>query len=387
MNYSYLQSLKCSRCDEEYDAFQVQTICHKCDSHLLAQYDLATAKSKVDRNEIAKGAGRQWKWHPLLPVQAQDNIVQLGEGGTPLLKAPHLGKAIGLNQLFVKDESMNPTGTFKARGLTAAVSKAKEFGLKKLIIPTAGNAGGAMAAYASRAEMTALVIMPEDTPRSNVEEAKAYGAEVLMVKGLISDAGKLAAQKTEEENWFNVATFKEPYRVEGKKIMGYELAEDFAWELPEVIIYPTGGGTGLIGMWLAFHEMLKLGWLETKDLPRMVSVQSSGCAPIVKAFHDGSDDSVPWQNASTIASGLRVPHSFADHQILSILRESNGTAVEVSDEEITLAQKELGQGEGIFAAPEGAATYAGLKKLAGYSWVQPNERIVLFNTGSGMKYI
>jgi threonine synthase len=328
-----------------------------------------------------------WKWHPLLPVREHENIVTLGEGESPVLPAQRLGQILGLNHLFIKDESLNPTGTFKARGLTAAVSKAHEFGIKDLIIPTAGNAGGALAAYASRAGIKSLVIMPKDTPKSNIEETRAYGAEVILVDGLISDAGDLANQKTQDEGWFNVATFKEPYRVEGKKIMGYELAEDFAWELPDVVIYPTGGGTGLIGMWLAFHELIELGWLHKEDLPRMVVVQSSGCAPVVKAFNEGKTESEAWPDAKTIASGLRVPRSFADHHILSTLKESRGTAVEVSDAEIILAQKEMGQLEGIFAAPEGAATLSGLKKLISSSWVKPEERVVLFNTGSGMKYI
>lgn len=328
-----------------------------------------------------------WKWHPLLPVSDPDFIVALGAGETPLLDARNLGDELGLKHLFIKDESLNPTGTFKARGLAAAVSKAYEFGIKDLIIPTAGNAGAALAAYASRAGLNSLVIMPKDTPKTNVEETKAYGAEVILVDGLISDAGELADQKTQEAKYFNVATFKEPYRVDGKKIMGYELAEDFAWELPEVIIYPTGGGTGLIGMWLAFHELIELGWLEKEDLPRMVAVQSSGCAPVIKAFNAGLAENEIWQNAQTIASGLRVPHSFADHHIMTALYESKGTAVEVSDEEILLAQRELGRSEGIFAAPEGAATFAALKKLVDSSWLKPDERVVLFNTGAGMKYI
>lgn len=328
-----------------------------------------------------------WKWHPLLPIREHENIVTLGEGESPLLHSEKLGRDLELKHLFIKDESLNPTGTFKARGLSAAVSRANEFGIKDLIIPTAGNAGGSLAAYAARAGLNAVVIMPKDTPKANIEETKAYGAEVILVDGLISDAGELANQKTQDEGWFNVATFKEPYRVEGKKIMGYELAEDFGWELPEVIIYPTGGGTGLIGMWLAFHELIKLGWLDKEDLPRMVSVQSSGCAPIVKAFNEGKEESEAWQNAKTIASGLRVPRSFADHHILKTLKESEGTAVEVSDVEIMVAQQEMGQMEGIFTAPEGAASLAGLTKLVRSSWIKPEERVVLFNTGSGIKYI
>ena len=275
----------------------------------------------------------------------------------------------------------------KRAGLAAAVSKAKELGVEKVIIPTAGNAGGAMAAYAARAGLRAHIFMPKDTPFANIEESRMAGAEVILVDGLISDAAGMAGEKARAEGWFDVSTFKEPYRVEGKKVMGYELAESFDWQLPDVIIYPTGGGTGLVGMWKAFDELEALGWLENTKRPRMVSVQADGCAPVVKAFNEGASFCDFWIDAHTIASGLRVPKSFADHLILQDIYESQGTAIAVSDESILESQRQLARMEGIFAAPEGAATLAALKELIQQNWVQPDERIVLFNTGSGLKYL
>ncbi len=328
-----------------------------------------------------------WRWHELLPVLNPENQVFLGEGDTPLLHLPHVEKELGITNLYLKDESSNPTGSFKARGLSAAISKAKELGVEKVIIPTAGNAGGAMAAYAARAGLQAYIFMPKDTPHANIEESRIVGAHVELVDGLISDAAKLAGEKARAEGWFDVSTFKEPYRVEGKKVMGYELAESFSWELPDVIIYPTGGGTGLVGMWKAFAELEAMGWLENTKRPRMVSVQAAGCAPVVKAFEAKALFSDFWTNAYTIASGLRVPKSFADHLILEDIYDSNGSAVAVSDEAILESQKELARLEGIFAAPEGAATLAALQQLIEKKWVNPGERIVLFNTGSGLKYL
>jgi threonine synthase len=328
-----------------------------------------------------------WRWNELLPVQDSRNIVSLGEGDTSLLDLPKIGKELGLSNLYIKDESKNPTGSFKARGLAAAVSKAKELGIKKVIIPTAGNAGGAMAAYAARGGIQALIYMPRDTPRANIQESLIAGAEVVLVDGLISDAAGMVGEKARQDGWFDLSTFKEPYRLEGKKIMGYELAEAFDWSLPEVIIYPTGGGTGLVGMWKAFEELEALGWLEDTKRPRMVAVQADGCAPVVKAFEEGAAFCDFWTNAHTLASGLRVPKSFADHLILKDLRESHGTALAVSDAALMEAQRKLGRMEGIFPAPEGAATLAALEVLVQQGWVRSDERIVLFNTGSGLKYL
>jgi threonine synthase len=314
-------------------------------------------------------------------------VVFLGEGDTALLKVPNLGKELGIANLFIKDESTNPTGSFKARGLASAVSKAKELGIGKVIFPTAGNAGSAMAAYAARAGIQATIYMPKDTPRANVEASRMAGAEVVLVDGLISDAAGMAGERAREEAWFDLSTFKEPYRVEGKKIMGYELAEAFHWRLPDVIVYPTGGGTGLVGMWKAFAELEELGWLEHSKRPRMVAVQAEGCAPVVRAFENGANFCDFWTNASTIASGLRVPKSFADALILNDIRESRGSAVAVSDEAILKMQHLLGRLEGIFPAPEGAATIAVLPILLEKKWITPDESIVLFNTGAGLIYL
>jgi threonine synthase len=384
---SYISHLQCSGCGKEYSYNEIHTFCPVCQSPLLAIYDLDKARQHVDRAAISRRTKGMWRWAELLPVIKSENRVFLGEGDTALLPLPHVEQQLGLTNLYVKDESSNPTGSFKARGLSAAISKAKELGVEKVIIPTAGNAGGAMAAYAARAGLKAHIFMPKDTPYANIEESRMAGAEVILVDGLISDAAGMAGEKARAEGWFDVSTFKEPYRVEGKKVMGYELAESFAWQLPDVIIYPTGGGTGLVGMWKAFAELEALGWLENTKRPRMVSVQADGCAPVVKAFESHSSFCDFWLKAHTIASGLRVPKSFADHLILQDIYDSNGTAVAVSDEEILEAQKELARMEGIFAAPEGAATLAALQKLIEKKWVQPDERIVLFNTGSGLKYL
>lgn len=387
MVLSYLSQLKCSGCSKEYSHHELHTFCPACQSPLLSLYDLKRVRQKVDRDEISHRKKGMWRWHELLPVLKKENQIFLGEGDTPLLSLPHLENELGLSNLYVKDESSNPTGSFKARGLAAAVSKAKELGVEKLIIPTAGNAGGAMAAYAARAGLRAHIFMPKDTPFANIEESRMAGAEVILVDGLISDAAGMAGEMARAEGWFDVSTFKEPYRVEGKKVMGYELAESFDWSLPDVIIYPTGGGTGLVGMWKAFDELEALGWLENTKRPRMVSVQADGCAPVVKAFKEGASFCDFWINAHTIASGLRVPKSFADHLILQNIYESQGTAIAVSDESILDSQRQLATMEGIFAAPEGAATLAALKELIKQGWVHPEERIVLFNTGSGLKYI
>lgn len=384
---SYLLHLECYDCGKLYDVSIIQTFCPICQAPLLARYDLEKARQTLDRNEFKLRPRGMWRWREILPVFDEQNMICLGEGDTPLLLLKNLGAELGLTQLFVKDESLNPTGSFKARGLAAAVSKAKELGVEKVIIPTAGNAGGAMAAYAARGDMRAHIFMPNDTPQANVEESRIAGATVILIDGLISEAAGMAGEKARAEGWFDVSTFKEPYRAEGKKIMGYELAEEFNWELPDVIIYPTGGGTGLVGMWKAFKEMETMGWLESAKRPRMVAIQADGCAPVVKAFEAGNPFCDFWTGAKTIASGLRVPKSFADQVILDDLAESHGNAVAVSDEEIIAAQKLLAYNEGVFAAPEGAATLAGLKKLIEENWVELDERIVLFNTGTGLKYI
>jgi len=326
-----------------------------------------------------------WRWHELLPVNEPHFQITLGEGDTPLLEVPHIDQWIGTSHLHVKDESINPTGTFKARGLAAAVSKAVELGLSEFVIPTAGNAGSALAVYAGRAGYTAHVYMPVDTPAPIQYETRMAGADLHLVQGLISDAARLAAADAAQHGWFDMSTFKEPFRVEGKKIMGYEIAEALGWSLPDVIIYPTGGGTGLVGMWKAFNEMQALGWIDERR-PRMISVQAAGCAPVVRAFHAHAERISPWENASTVASGLRVPAVFADRLVLRCLRESKGTAVSVTDDEIINAQGELARREGILTAREGAATLAALSKLLKSGEIKADEKIVLFNTGTGLKY-
>lgn len=384
---SYFIDLLCSACGAAYSPKKVQTYCLDCQAPLVAEYDLEKARQHLDRDELRKRPRGMWRWREILPVFDPHSEIFLGEGDTPLLQLFRVGAQLGLRQLFLKDESLNPTGSFKARGLAAAVSKAHELGVDKVIIPTAGNAGGAMAAYAARAGLRACIYMPKDTPLANMEESRIAGADVILIDGLISEAAGMAGVRARDEGWFDVSTFKEPYRCEGKKIMGYELAEAFKWQLPDVIIYPTGGGTGLVGMWKAFAEMEALGWLDSSKRPRMVAVQAEGCAPVIKAFHEGSEFCDFWVGAHTLAAGLRVPKSFADQLILRDLRDSHGTAVAVSDEAITQAQRWLAAMEGVFAAPEGAATLAALFQLVKTHWVRPDDRIVLFNTGTGLKYL
>jgi threonine synthase len=384
MTFSCFTHLSCTRCGMLYDRDRLWNVCPdaSCGGPLFARYHAGS----IDREDLAGRPRTIWRWHEMMPVEDPDEIVTLGEGGTPLLWAPRLGAALQLPRLFIKDESGNPTGSFKARGMAAAISRARALGAVRVAVPTAGNAGGAMAAYAARAGIEAHIFMPADTPKVFQIECEAYGAHVTLVEGLIDACGKIVSERKEREGWFDVSTLKEPYRVEGKKTMGYELAEEFGWELPDVIVYPTGGGTGLIGMWKAFEELEQLGWIGPRR-PKMVSVQASGCAPIVKAFAGGKEISEKWENAKTYASGLRVPRAFADFLILKILRDSSGAAVAVSDEEIRSAWREMTASEGVFAAPEGGAAWAAVKRLVAEERIGREERIVLFNTGSGFKYI
>jgi threonine synthase len=381
---NYLTHLECSLCGKEYEADTLQGMCSDCARPLLARYDLETARS-LGRDALITNDPSMWRYRPLLPVRDDRHVMNLGEGFTPLLHANRLGEVIGLSHLYIKDEGLNPTGSFKARGLSMAISRARELGVKEVVIPSAGNAAGAMAAYAARAGLPAHVFMPTDVPAPFRLECRALGAEVTLVEGLITDCGKAARKGIEEHGWFDLSTLKEPYRLEGKKTMGYELAEQFDWELPEVIVYPTGGGTGLIGMWKAFGELAELGWIGDHR-PRMVTVQAEGCAPIPRAFHAGEEFATPWEGAQTVAAGLRVPSAVGDFLMLRALRESNGTAIAVSDEALVDAQMRLSSLEGIFACPEGGSTLAALEVLLEQGWVSPDERIVLFNTGTGLKY-
>ncbi len=383
---SGLISLECPECEQAHEAEDLQTICLACDSPLLARYDLARLAERLDRSEIAERPAGLWRWAELLPVRDPGFRYSLGEGDTPLLLAERLAAKLNLKSVYIKDEGANPTGTFKARGMSLAVSRAAELGARQFVVPTAGNAGGALAAYAARAGLSAHVIMPVDAPLVNQAEVRAAGADLQLVDGLIDLAGQLAAQEARRHGWFNVSTLKEPYRLEGKKTMGLEIGEAFHWELPDVIIYPTGGGTGLLGMWKAFEELAELGWINGRR-PRMVSVQSAGCAPIVRAWEVGHERAEKWPDAQTYASGLRVPKPYADRLILRCLRESRGTAVAVSDDEIRRAESEMSHLEGVLACPEGAATLAGLSRLVDLGWVGPEESVVLFNTGTGLKYL
>ncbi len=373
MNVTHLE---CGACGLRHEAQRLHNLCTQCGKPLLVRYDFASAARSLTKEALKDRQPDLWRYREVLPVERDENVVSLGEGFTPLLHAARLGSQIGLSELYIKDEGQNPTQSFKARGMTAAVSMAKELGVKKLAVPSAGNAAGALAAYAARAGMEAYIFMPKDTPRANVIECEQTGAHVTLMDGLITDCGAEVGRRKEAEGWFDVSTLKEPYRIEGKKTMGYELAEQFDWQLPDVIIYPTGGGTGLIG------------WMPAgAKRPRMVTVQASGCAPIVRAFEQGERFAAEFQNAHTTASGLRVPKAIGDFLIIDALRASGGTAVAVTDEQLFAATKVIGSAEGVFCAPEGAACLPALKKLMSDGVVKANETVVLFNTGSGVKYL
>jgi threonine synthase len=353
---------------------------------LLVHYDLERARQELRREQIAAGPTNMWRYGPLLPVSRAENVVSLGEGMTPLLAARRLGERLGASRLYVKDEGLNPTGTFKARGLACAISMAKELGIRKLAIPSAGNAAGALAAYAAAAGMEAHIFMPRDVPQSNYIECRMYGAQVTLVDGLISDCGKIVAERAPREGWFDVSTLKEPYRIEGKKTMGLEVVEQMGWALPDVIFYPTGGGVGIIGMWKAFQELETLGWIGAAR-PKMIAVQAEGCRPVVRAFDEGAEASRFYENASTVAAGLRVPKPLGDFLILEAARQSGGTCLAVSDQELIDAGQLLAETEGLFVAPEGAACIAALQKLLARGFLGRDEKIVIYNTGSGLKYL
>ena len=378
---SNLVELECSACGKKYDPEQEQHLC-TCGKPLLARYDLRHAAGTLTLQTLKDRPRTLWRYAEVLP---DDPPVSLGEGLTPLIHARRLGARMGLESLYVKDEGLNPTGSFKARGMTVAVTRARRFGVKALAAPTAGNAGGALAAYAAAAGIPAVIVMPADTPSANVMECQAFGAKVVKLNGLISDCGKYVAENKDREGWYDVSTLKEPYRVEGKKTMGYELWEQFGGKLPYVIFYPTGGGVGLIGMCKAFDELQEMGRIG-RERPRMVAVQAEGCAPIVKAWEANQQSAQFFQSAATIASGLRVPGPLGDQLILRMLRQTNGTAIAVTDKEMLYAGRELASLAGIFAAPEGAATVVAARILAASGWIKPHETVVLFNTGTGYKY-
>ena len=383
---SYLKHLECTYCGLIHSVHEPNRLCVDCGKVLYPRYDIEKARLEINKENLKVRDSNMWRYFEMMPVLDFKNVVTLGEGFTPILSASRLSERLGCQDIVIKDEGVNPTASFKARGLSAAVSKAKELGITKLTMPSAGNAAGAMSSYAARAGLEGYVFMPQDAPYSNQKEVDITGGRLTLIDGLISDAGVLSREKAAEMNLFDVSTLQEPYRVEGKKTMGYEIAEQLSWELPDVIIYPTGGGTGIVGMWKAFEEMELLGWIGSKR-PRMFAVQSDGCAPIVKAFIEGKEFADMWEDASTMASGIRVPAAIGDYLILQALRDSNGGALTVSDDEIIKMMSIVASLEGMFVCPEGAATAVALDKLLIDGLVKDNEKVLLLNTGSGLKYL
>ena len=386
MTNSTFTHLECTYCNNTFTKEMLNNVCLNCEKPLFAHYDLEKASSSLTKEILSTRDSSMWRYNEVLPVEYEENVISLGEGWTPFVHSKRLGAELGFKNLYLKDESLNPTGSFKARGMSAAISQAKEKGVEKIALPTAGNAGGAAAAYSAKAGVEAFIFMPNDTPVAFQVECEQHGAIVEKVNGLISDCGKIVAERKEVEGWFDISTLKEPFRVEGKKTMGYELAEQLDWILPDVIIYPTGGGTGLIGMWKAFDEMETMGWIGS-ERPRMMAVQAEGCAPIVNAFQQDLDHAEMVNNAHTVASGLRVPGAIGDFLMLNAIKDSNGYALAVSDEELLDRVKLLGRTEGIFAAPEAGTTIAALTKLLEKDLIDVDERIVLFITGGGAKYV
>jgi len=385
MSFSALSDLTCPRCDTTHDATVLQGLCTQCGSPLLARYDLSTVRTRPA--DLVGRAPDLWRYHELLPVSSPEHVVTLGEGMTPLLPAPELGKALGMSDLLVKDEGLLPTGSFKARGAAVGVSRARELGASRLVMPTNGNAGAAWSTYAARAGLTATVVMPVGAPTITRAETVATGGRLHLVDGLISDAGRIVgdAVANSSEPWFDVSTLKEPYRIEGKKTMGLEIVEQLGWKMPDVVVYPTGGGVGLIGIHKALNELVELGWVEG-PLPRLVAVQATGCAPIVRAFEAGAETSEPWPDADTVAFGINVPKALGDFIVLDALRATGGTAVAVDDEDLLQDVRLAGRLEGMFMAPEGAATVTATRMLLERGWLSPDDRTVLLNTGAGIVY-
>jgi threonine synthase len=376
--------LECSLCKQTYAPDQVQHLC-SCGGPLLVRYDLDAIRRTWTPAQLRDGPNTMWRYAPVLPA-AEASVITLGEGMTPLIRARRLGARLGAQNLWIKDEGLNPTGSFKARGLSCAVSMAVELGVRKMAIPSAGNAASALAAYAAAAGIEAHIFMPRDVPQANYIECQAFGAVVTLVDGLIGDCAKLVAAGADKNSWYDVSTLKEPYRIEGKKTMGYEVAEQLDWQLPDAIFYPTGGGVGMIGMWKAFDELEALGWIGARR-PKMIAVQAEGCQPMVRAFDRGEARSQAWENASTVAAGLRVPKPLGDFLILDAVRASGGTALAVSDGKLLDAGIQLAREEGVFAAPEGAACVAALEKLLASGFLKAADRIVIYNTGGGLKYL
>jgi threonine synthase len=382
---SFLSHLECARCGARHDARRLHNLCD-CGAPLLVRYDLERLRAAVTPADLAGRSASMWRYTEFLPIEDPTNIVTLGEGWTPVFPLFHLGPRAGLPRLEMKDEGLNPTGSFKARGAAVGVSRAKELGVTEFAMPTAGNAGGAWAAYGARAGMRAHIVMPVDAPVINQREAAACGADVRLVRGLISDAGRIVGRAVARSGWFDASTLKEPYRIEGKKTMGLEIAEQSGWRPPDVIFYPAGGGVGLIGIWKAFDELRAIGWLPADCRPRLVAVQAEGCAPLVRAWEQGKEESEFWQDADTVASGIRVPKALGDFIVLRAVKETAGTCVAVSDREILDAQAHLAREEGFLICPEGAANLAAAMRLRESGWLIGDERVLLLNTGAGIKY-
>lgn len=383
---SYLIDLECTYCHERYSAEELHRVCDACGKVLYPRYDLEAASKALTKDMLKERPANMWRYFEVMPIRDEANVVTLGEGFTPIFKTERLGEQMGSTSLYIKDEGLNPTASFKARGLGAAVSKAKELGATKLTMPSAGNAAGAMTSYAAKAGIEAWVFMPQDAPEANQKEVSITGGDLNLVEGLINDAGRISGERAEELGLFDVSTLKEPYRVEGKKTMGYEIAEQMDWTLPDAILYPTGGGTGIVGMWKAFDEMEQMGWIGPKR-PKMFAVQAEGCAPIVKAFNEGTEFAELWPNATTVAAGIRVPVAIGDYLILEALRDSGGGALTVTDDEAIAYMKIVASLEGMFICPEGAATAAAFEKLLADGTLKSDDKVLLLNTGSGLKYL
>ena len=384
---TFLTHLECARCTTLHDASVVQNLCRSCGGPLLARYDLGALATATPRSRLDDRPCDLWRYRELLPVAHADDVVSLGEPVTPLMAAPRLGERIGLHRLAIKNEGVLPTGSFKARGSAVGVTRARELGVTTIALPTAGNAGAAWSAYGARAGLRVVVAMPETTPSVIRRETAAYGAEVRLVAGSIADAGGLIREAVAEHGWFDASTLKEPYRIEGKKTIGFEIAEQLGWRLPDVIVYPTGGGVGLIGMWKAFHELIEIGWLPADArLPRFVAVQSTGCAPIVQAFESGAPESEPWPAPDTFAAGIRVPKALGDVLVLRALRETGGTAIAVSDDAIRDGMRLASTLEGMLVCPEAGACIAATDALRKSGWLDPGQEVVVINTGTGLKY-
>ncbi|WP_347551149.1 threonine synthase [Pseudalkalibacillus hwajinpoensis] len=385
MTFSMISHLSCPKCKETYSPKTIQQLC-VCGSPLLVDYDLEAVKKSLTKEDLQDRDQSLWRYHELLPVQDENDIVSFEEGMTPLLPMPALGKVFDIPHLYIKDEGMVPTGSFKARGASVGISKAKELGVQHLAMPTNGNAGAAWSLYAAKAGITAHIVMPEDAPEITRKEVSISGAHLYLVNGLISDAGKIVADVVKQQGFYDASTLKEPYRIEGKKTMGYEIAEQSQWELPDVILYPTGGGVGLIGIYKVLRELQQLGWIEGQRLPRLVAVQSEGCAPIVKAFEEGKMESDFWENSQTHAFGINVPKAIGDFLVLDAIYQTEGCAIAVSEDDIRSTQKDVARIEGQFVCPEGASTFAAARYLRETNWIKADERVICLNTGQGIKY-